>query len=171
MFMFVYCRHWYYYSNGFQEMEVRNGDEAFCVNLQNKVCNCRMWELSGVPCVHAVAGYLHIGKEVDLGVSYWYSQEAWFNAYQFSIKPVLGSKYWKRTNDELPLPPLFRKMPGRPQKQRRKSADENNGTQGTQVSRVGRQMTCSNCWQKGHNKAGCQNESQPKPQTEKKTMW
>ena len=93
--MFVYCRHWYCYSSGFQEMEVRNGDEAFCVNLQNKVCSCRMWELSGVPCVHAVVGYLHIGKEVDEGVSFWYSQEAWFNAYQFSIKPVLGSKYWK----------------------------------------------------------------------------
>ncbi|PWA41990.1 Leucine-rich repeat-containing protein [Artemisia annua] len=127
-------RHWYCYSSGFQEMEVRNGDEAFCVNLQNKVCNCRMWELSGVPCVHVVAGYLHIGKEVDEGVSFWYSQEAWFNAYQFSIKPVLGSKYWKRTNDVPSLPPLFRKMPGRPQKQRRKEADENNGTQ---VSRVG----------------------------------
>ncbi|GJX88441.1 hypothetical protein Tco_0340455 [Tanacetum coccineum] len=31
----------------------------------------RMWELSGVPCVHAVASYLHVGKDLNLGVSHW----------------------------------------------------------------------------------------------------
>ncbi|GJW23051.1 hypothetical protein Tco_0033673 [Tanacetum coccineum] len=30
-----------------------------------------MWELSSVPCVHAVAAYLHCGIEIDLGVSHW----------------------------------------------------------------------------------------------------
>ncbi|GJS48924.1 hypothetical protein Tco_0599045 [Tanacetum coccineum] len=47
----------------------------------------RMWELSGIPCVHAVAAYIHVGYDLDAGVSHWYSKESWFNAYQFSIKP------------------------------------------------------------------------------------
>ncbi|PWA61291.1 hypothetical protein CTI12_AA374350 [Artemisia annua] len=111
------------------------------------------------------SGYMHLGKESDLGVSDWYSQDKWFSAYQFSINPVWGSKTWKRTNDKPPLPPLVRKMPGRPQKARIKAPNENNGFQ---VTRVGRTMTCSNCWQKGHNKAGCKNPTQPKPQTEKR---
>lgn len=63
------------------------------MNLQSKVCSCRIWELSGVPCVHAVAGYFHPNKDIDTSVSFLYSQGAWFNAYQFSIKPVFGSKY------------------------------------------------------------------------------
>nr|GEU44654.1 chloramphenicol acetyltransferase-like domain-containing protein [Tanacetum cinerariifolium] len=41
------------------------------VNLQHKACQCRMWELSGVPCVHDVAPYLHCRIEIDLGVSHW----------------------------------------------------------------------------------------------------
>ncbi|GKE70548.1 hypothetical protein Tco_1528620 [Tanacetum coccineum] len=111
-----------------------------------------MWELSGVPCVHAVAAYLHVGNDLDLGVSHWYSQESWFNAYQFSIKPVFGSNMWKRTSDVPPLPPLVRTMPGRPQKARIKAPGE---TCSSHTSRVGRTMTCTNCWQKGHNKASC----------------
>ncbi|GJT15982.1 hypothetical protein Tco_0874688 [Tanacetum coccineum] len=51
----------------------------------------RMWELSGIPCVHVVTAYMHVGSDLDAGVSYWYSRESWFNAYQFSIKPVFGT--------------------------------------------------------------------------------
>ncbi|GJY15938.1 hypothetical protein Tco_0386360 [Tanacetum coccineum] len=39
-----------------------------------------------------------------------------------------------------------------------------------QVSRVGRTMTCKNCWEKGHNKASCKKDPQPKPEVEKKPL-
>ncbi|GJW50178.1 zinc finger, PMZ-type containing protein [Tanacetum coccineum] len=158
-------REWLVIPSGFQELEVRKDDQSYGVNLQHKVCQCRMWELSGVPCVHAVAAYLHCGIEIDLGVSHWYSQDCWYNAYQFSIKPVFGSNMWKRTNDVPPLPPLVRRMPGRPQKSRIKDPGE---TSGSHTSRVGRTMTCTNCWQKGHNKATCKADPTPKPPAEKK---
>ncbi|GKC46354.1 agenet domain-containing protein, partial [Tanacetum coccineum] len=64
-------REWLVIPSGFQELEVRKDDQSYGVNLQHKVCQCRMWELSGVPCVHAVAAYLHCGIEIDLGVSHW----------------------------------------------------------------------------------------------------
>nr|GEW52421.1 probable UDP-3-O-acylglucosamine N-acyltransferase 2, mitochondrial [Tanacetum cinerariifolium] len=38
-------RFWIVYPSGFQELEVRCGDDSFGVNLQHKVCSCRMWEL------------------------------------------------------------------------------------------------------------------------------
>ncbi|GJX46299.1 hypothetical protein Tco_0271489 [Tanacetum coccineum] len=125
----------------------------------------RMWELSGVPCVHDVAAYLHCKIDLDLGVRYWYSQECWFNAYQFLIKPVFGSNMWKRTNDVPPLPPLVRRLRGRPQKARIKAPYESSGSH---TSRVGRIMTCTNCWQKGHNMALCTADPTPKPTVEKK---
>nr|GEZ02888.1 putative reverse transcriptase domain-containing protein [Tanacetum cinerariifolium] len=50
-----------------------------------------------------------------------------------------------------------RMMLGRPQKERIKSAIE----ESTQVSRVGRRMTCRNCWEQGHNKDRCKNEARP----------
>ena len=173
--LFFYYREWIVYPSGFQELEVRKGYQSYGVSLQHKVCQCRMWELSGIPCVHVVASYMHVGSDIEQGVSNWYSREAWFNAYQFSIKPVFGTNMWKRTNDVPPLPPIIRKMPGRPQKQRIKDPGE---TSGSQVSRVGRTMTCKNCWEKGHNKTSYKKDPQPNSEVEKnhllgisKNLW
>ncbi|PWA81478.1 hypothetical protein CTI12_AA173100 [Artemisia annua] len=152
-------RYWDVIPSGFQELEVRSGNEAYGVNIHIKKCMSRMWELSGIPCIHAVAAYAHLGRNPEEGVHEWYSQERWFQAYQFSIRPVYGSKMWKRTRDPPLLPPLMRRMPGRLKKNRIIAPSENN----TQVSRRGRVMTCTNCQEKGHNKASCKKAPVPKP--------
>ncbi|GKB07360.1 F-box domain containing protein, partial [Tanacetum coccineum] len=125
------------FPSGFQKLEVRKDDQSYGVSLQHNVCQCRMWELSGVPCVHVVAAYLHCGIDLDLGVSHWYSQECRFNAYQFSIKPVFGLNMWKMTNDVPPLPPLVRRLPGRPQKARIKALCKSSGSHTGRVGRSG----------------------------------
>ncbi|GJT32521.1 hypothetical protein Tco_0922940 [Tanacetum coccineum] len=102
--------------------------------------------------------------EPDEGVDHWYSQEKWFEAYQFSIKPVYGSNMWKKQYKQPLLPPIIRRMPGRPKKNIVKAPGESN----TQVSRVERQMTCSNCYEKGHNKRACDKDPVPKPPILKK---
>ncbi|GKC65638.1 hypothetical protein Tco_1098236 [Tanacetum coccineum] len=48
---------------------------------------------------------------------------------------------WKHTTNQPPLPPIVRKMPDRPRKKRIRAQDESN----SQIGRVGRKMTCSNC--------------------------
>ncbi|GJT80285.1 protodermal factor 1-like protein [Tanacetum coccineum] len=88
-------------------------------------------------CVHAVAGYMHLNRDPDVGVSEWYTQENWFSAYQFSIKPVCGTSMEKKIvsrsgrrmtcsnclevghnkttchKDPIPKTPIPRKSPGR----------------------------------------------------------
>jgi hypothetical protein len=155
----VTCRHWDVLASTYDVLEVRSGAKAFAVNLTNQTCSCRLWQLSGFPCIHAVAAYMHLSRDADEGVCHWYSQEMWANVYQFSIRPVLGSLFWIRTNNDPPLPPIVRKMPGRPKKARVKAPDENN----SQVSRRGKQMRCSNCQTVGHNKTTCDKPSVPKP--------
>ncbi|GKB21496.1 hypothetical protein Tco_0855419 [Tanacetum coccineum] len=55
-------------------------------------------------------------------------------------------------------------MPGRLRKNRVKAKSENN----SQVSRVGKQITCSKCYEKGHNRRNCDKEQLPKlPQMKK----
>ncbi|GKA58658.1 zinc finger, PMZ-type containing protein [Tanacetum coccineum] len=90
-------KEWLVYPSGFQELEVRKGDQSYVVDLMHKVCNCRLWELSSVPYVHAMAGYMHINKDPDNR---------------------------KRNEHQPPLPPIIRKMPRRPHKQRIKSPTE-----------------------------------------------
>ncbi|GKG28043.1 pentatricopeptide repeat-containing protein, partial [Tanacetum coccineum] len=59
-------------------------------------------------------------------------------------------------------------MPGRPRKKRIRARNETNSYYS--VSRTGTEMTCQNCGEKGHNKAGCKKEKvvkPPKPPTKK----
>nr|GEZ47167.1 zinc finger, CCHC-type [Tanacetum cinerariifolium] len=56
-------------------------------------------------------------------------------------------------------------MPGRPRKLRIKHVTERVNV----ITRSGRMMTCHSCWEKGHNKKGCNQEKQPKLTVEKRT--
>nr|GFB97275.1 splicing factor [Tanacetum cinerariifolium] len=57
-------------------------------------------------------------------------------------------------------------MLGRPKKNIIKAPNENN----SQVSRIGRQIKCSNCQGVGHNKARCNREIVPKPPIVKRVI-
>ncbi|GKD40761.1 zinc finger, PMZ-type containing protein [Tanacetum coccineum] len=107
-------RSWIVYPSGFREVEVRRRDYAYRVNLHTKQCGCRFWELSGIPCVHVMAAYYHMNMEPELGVNEFLSKQSWYNAYQYSIRPVPGLKLWKPCDNPAPLPPIQRKRPRRP---------------------------------------------------------
>ncbi|GKF87924.1 zinc finger, PMZ-type containing protein, partial [Tanacetum coccineum] len=65
--------HWTVFPSAYQQLEVRCGDSAFGVNLGEKTCACRLWQLSGISCIHAVAGYIHLNRDPYEGVSHCYS--------------------------------------------------------------------------------------------------
>nr|GFB38753.1 hypothetical protein [Tanacetum cinerariifolium] len=118
-----------------------------------------MWELAGLPCVHVVAGYILLKKDHELGVTKWFSKNKWFESYQYSIRPVPGTKLWKKSDLPKPLPPGERKLPGRPRKRRIRHPSKYDH----EISRVGRVMHCHRCWHSGHNKSKCTNAPKPKP--------
>ncbi|PWA98098.1 DNA replication helicase [Artemisia annua] len=60
-------RKWKVFPSGYEVVEVRRRDEAFGVNLMNRTCDCRLWNLTGVPCVHSVAAYMNQKMNPDLG--------------------------------------------------------------------------------------------------------
>ncbi|GJU64060.1 hypothetical protein Tco_1245895 [Tanacetum coccineum] len=85
------------FASDYQVVEVKRRDEAFGVNLIIRSCDCRLWTLI---------------------------ESKWFDTYQFSIKPVYGSKMWKPTINTPPLPPIVKIMRGRPRKNRIKHPSE-----------------------------------------------
>jgi len=42
-------------SNGRDAYEVRHFDHRFLVSLVDRTCSCRYWQLSGLPCPHAIS--------------------------------------------------------------------------------------------------------------------
>ncbi|GKB65627.1 hypothetical protein Tco_0921813 [Tanacetum coccineum] len=148
------------------ELEVRMRAESFVVNLQLRKYVYMVWgyDWGALYTCSCIAASMHLNKDHDEGVSHYYSQENWFQTYQHSIRLVYGTRMWKHTNNQRPLPLIVRKMPGRPRKKRIKVVGENN----SQVGRVGRKITCSYYGGVGYNKSSCDKEPAPKPAKEKK---
>lgn len=54
--------------NGGEEYEVSHRSDQCVVNVVRKVCSCRRWEVTGIPCKHAVAtnwNMVHFGQKVS----------------------------------------------------------------------------------------------------------
>ena len=150
--------------NGLDLYEVRGpkGDQCV-VNLTNRTCSCRKWEVSGIPCRHAVACIYDMadhGMDVGLPEDWVHSSyrlETWEKQYSFKINPVVGRHLWVKNDwPTRLLPPKVHVQIGRPPKKRKKSVGEvESMVQSGKMSRVGKQVTCKNCNGKGHNKRGC----------------
>jgi len=48
-------------SNGNNCYEVTYWDHRFTVNLDERTCSCRFWQLSGLPCPHAISCIYYCG--------------------------------------------------------------------------------------------------------------
>nr|GEV71900.1 hypothetical protein [Tanacetum cinerariifolium] len=167
--------------NGDELIQVKGpyGDQCV-VNLQQSVCLCRKWEVSSLPCKHAVAAIHNMAENrMNVGLpEVWvhpsYRLDTWKQQYSFKVNPISGRNFWelKQWPTTL-LPPKIQPQIGRPSKKRKKSAIEiEEMVRGEKLSKKGQIVTCFNCKQKGHNKRGCKNvaaTTQSQPQRKKIT--
>ncbi|KAJ9567808.1 hypothetical protein OSB04_003774 [Centaurea solstitialis] len=119
-----------------------------------ETCTCRMWQLSGIPCLHAVAAICFINKHPQDYVSDWFRRVKYQHTYASYILEVQGINQWPPNELNKPLPPNPRTMPGRPKKKRKRAIHEPAPHVG-RVSKVGSIITCQNCGREGHNRKTC----------------
>ena len=142
------------------KFEVDCHDSTHIVDLAEHTCSCRLWDLSGIPCKHAISCiYLNKQRPEDY-VSRYYSKEVYLLAYNSMIHPVPGEHDWVQTGMDAIAPPFYRKQTGRPKKLRRKGADE--PINPYKVSRRNKGVTCAKCLQLGHNQRSCKGPVHPK---------
>ncbi|CAN1175128.1 hypothetical protein LINPERPRIM_LOCUS30653 [Linum perenne] len=148
--------------NGKEGYEVRHGDDRFCVQLNEKKCSCRAWQLTGIPCAHAITCIASEGEDPEMFLVDCYSTETYWKIYDHVMQPLDGPKEWSNHEFEAILPPLLRVMPGRPRKKRVRGAaellarDRNNPAK---LSKVGRVMSCGSCGKNGHNTRTCKEKN------------
>ncbi|KAK8641725.1 hypothetical protein V6N13_011103 [Hibiscus sabdariffa] len=112
---------------GGNRYEVPAGHEdQHVVDLGAESCTCRKWDLT----------------------------ETQLQIYSNLVKPLRGPKQWPRhvTNEPI-LPPVIRRPVERPQRNRRKEADEILTSTGKMSKKGVVRMTCSKCDNSGHNKS------------------
>ncbi|KAL4364016.1 hypothetical protein GQ457_04G008290 [Hibiscus cannabinus] len=146
---------WPLYAGG-QMYQVSCGPSSqHSVNIQEWTCSCRKWQLTGIPCIHAISVILSIEDRPEKYVDSCYFVSTQREIYSHLISPVRGEKQWA-TNDTMEpiLPPIFRRPPGRPHKKRKREADEAPPMAG-KVSKRGIKMFCKKCGGSGHNIRTC----------------
>ncbi|RYR14141.1 hypothetical protein Ahy_B04g070764 isoform B [Arachis hypogaea] len=135
------------------------GLDKYVLDLAAGECSCRKWQMSEIPCPHAISCITFKGLNFESYVDDCYKKEAYIMCYQEVIHPVNGPELWERTQYDDVIPPPYRRPSHRPVKKRkRRAADEDNRSQ-THLSWRGQVQRCSNCGGEGHKKSGC---SQPK---------
>ncbi|XP_021834856.1 uncharacterized protein LOC110774604, partial [Prunus avium] len=134
------------------------GGTQVVVDLRNRSCSCRQWDLTGIPCKHACAA---IGQLNGNHISYvhdYYKKEAFMKAYKPMVHPMPSQDLWPKTNFPPLLPPKFHKQPGRPKKSRISLAGEPSSSSNPKAKHLPRynlEIKCSICKQAGHNKRKC----------------
>ncbi|XP_071690516.1 uncharacterized protein [Rutidosis leptorrhynchoides] len=136
------------------------------VDIGLRRCACRKWEITGMPCKHAVAVFWNMtahSKEIG-PVERWfdpiYHLDTWKQTYGYTINPINDRLMWPKSDAPTKLlPPLFKPSPGRPKKNRIRGFSENESVVNDgKLSRKGKSTTCGKCGEYGHNRRGCTSE-------------
>ncbi|GKC62956.1 mutator type transposase [Tanacetum coccineum] len=148
-----------------------NGMEVFyikyVVNMDRKVCSCRKWELTGIPCKHVVAAiYNMFENSVGVGIpDQWvhaaYRLETWAHVYSFKVNPCNGRDMWLVVESRIVIiPPLYKPPIGRPPKKRKKSNDEivSQSASSGKLFKKGKSVSYGKCGNVGNNRKGCRGQ-------------
>ncbi|XP_059315512.1 uncharacterized protein LOC132066163 [Lycium ferocissimum] len=105
-----YCKVEY---NGDYGYEISEGEDRHNVDLSQKRCTCRVWQLSGIPCPHAIKAILYDKGEPMDEMHWFYNKEAYSLTYKNKLQPVRGQQFWKITEAQAMEPPDVAKTVGR----------------------------------------------------------
>ncbi|XP_061364074.1 uncharacterized protein LOC133307564 [Gastrolobium bilobum] len=151
--------------------EVSGRGDRVGVNLTTHTCAYNAWQLTGLPCEHAIAAICHKNKPVENCVHQWLTVDALHATYAHTLNTVNSDKYWPASDEPKPLPPKLKRPIGRPKKHRKKDPTEDQGSMTKKVKRT-YAAKCTKCGQTGHYAKSCKgppasktDKSQARPQS------
>ena len=140
-----------YAGNGLFEVECKH--QRFVVNLSKRTCGCRKWDLTSIPCQHAISAILFDGSVPEDYVHPYYTIETYMKAYEPIIYPVASMEQWRRASINPLEPPKDKIQRGRPKIKRKRHPSEPKNPY--KLSKAGTIIKCSECKKVGHNSRTC----------------
>jgi hypothetical protein len=102
----------------------RSEDRIYDVHLGNKTCGCRRWDMTGIPCSHAVSAIYKSKQHPEDFVHDFFKKDMYLEAYNPVVYPMPGEDLWTQTPSPDIDPPIFKLDKGRKQYKRRKGQFE-----------------------------------------------
>ncbi|KAH6775808.1 hypothetical protein C2S52_013369 [Perilla frutescens var. hirtella] len=130
--------------------KVEVGRKVYMVDLQNRTCDCREFELDLIPCSHAVAVICCTGGAIYDYVARYYRVESLVGMYNSVIRGLPRPEQWIVPDTfvgRVVLAPEIRRRAGRPSMSRARAPFE--------ASSSARQQFCTRCHGPGHNMRVC----------------
>lgn len=132
-----------------------SGGYEMVVDLEEKKCACRKWEMSGIiPCYHVCACIAWRKMAYEDFIHPCYIKEVFLECYKHIVEPIYGEEEWKKTSYSKPLPPAVKPQTGRPKKKRNKASDVIS-TDPTRLKRQNKNVKYSYCCEYSHNIRTC----------------
>ncbi|XP_012851396.1 PREDICTED: uncharacterized protein LOC105971096 [Erythranthe guttata] len=127
------------------------------VDLLERKCSCKKWDLSGIPCKHACSAIWCRNEESESYVHNCYKVETYLQVYEPPILGFNGPELWPKSSLEAPLPPNYIEKAGRPQRLRRREPDEPPapGANPHRLRGIKRNNKCKTCGGTNHNSKTC----------------
>ncbi|KAL1204173.1 hypothetical protein V5N11_026670 [Cardamine amara subsp. amara] len=141
--------------------DVLEAGVGYSVNIRMRTCTCRRWDMSGIPCHHALRVITEKKLNREDYISNWNLNSRQQIIYSDSILPVNGMLFWNITDYVVVPPPSLvehiENMKGSKPKPKRKKARHESPTKKKKVSRKKRVMHYRICDNARHNKTKCPN--------------
>ncbi|TXG47916.1 hypothetical protein EZV62_027210 [Acer yangbiense] len=116
------------------------------VNTEDGTCDYGMWQMTGLPCIHAIAVFMYNREYTHDHVHWYYSNEAWKMAYDGNINPIPYESRWPAFEHQNIEPPVKKTKVGIPKKKRTRAPDE------PRAPNAIFSKQCSLCAKLGHNR-------------------
>ncbi|KAH6836963.1 hypothetical protein C2S53_013439 [Perilla frutescens var. hirtella] len=130
--------------------EVKVGREVYMVDLQNRTCDYREFELDLIPCSHAAAVICCTSGAIYDYVARYYRVESLVGMYNSVIRGLPRLEHWIMPDTfagRVVLAPEIRRRAGHPSMSRARAPFE--------ASSSARRQFCTRCHGPGHNKCVC----------------
>ncbi|KAM3397122.1 hypothetical protein P3S68_000634 [Capsicum galapagoense] len=122
----------------------------YVVNLKEMSCQYKEWQISGVPCKHALCCITHIRDDPSRFVHPLLTKDFYVKTYSKKINPIPDESKWPTVHHPVVRPRQeTEKKRGRKPKNRKREGDEQ------PKNKRSVHCTCRTCHQTGHNSRTC----------------
>ncbi|XP_015576050.1 uncharacterized protein LOC107261433 [Ricinus communis] len=140
------------FKKNFNTLGLKEGDRfqvvgpggQFVVDIKDKTCTCRRFDLTGIPCCHAMCAIWYKHDNLENYLDDYYKVSTYLKTYSHLLNPTTSYEFWPRATAPpvLPPAPVQPKQRGRSITKRRLKEDEMTALlQKGKVSKKGSVMT------------------------------